>query len=33
MAQSIALFKSYTPILDEAYKAMSLTAKLDTAND
>lgn len=33
MAQSIALFKAYTPILDEAYKAASLTAKLDTADD
>ena len=33
MSQSIALFKAYTPILDEAYKAISLTAKLDTASD
>jgi len=33
MSQSIALFKAYTPILDEAYKAASLTAKLDTADD
>ncbi len=33
MAQSIALFKAYTPILDEAYRAASLTAKLDTADD
>ena len=33
MAQSIALFKAYTPILDEAYKALSLTAKLDTSDD
>jgi len=28
-----ALFTQYTPILDEAYKALSLTAKLDTADD
>lgn len=33
MSQSIALFKAYPPILDEAYKAASLTAKLDTADD
>lgn len=33
MAQSIALFKAYTPILDEAYKALSLTSKLDTADE
>lgn len=28
-----ALFTQYTPILDEAYKAVALTAKLDTADD
>lgn len=33
MSQSIALFTQYTPILDEAYKALSLTAKLDTSDD
>ena len=35
MAQDLsgALFTKYTPILDEAYKAISLTSKLDTADD
>lgn len=35
MAQNLAaaLFKNYTPLLDEAYKLASLTAKLDTADD
>lgn len=33
MAQSIDLFEAYTPILDEAYKKISLTSKLDTADD
>lgn len=28
-----ALFTQYTPILDEAYKKLSLTSKLDTADD
>ena len=30
---SAALFKAYTPLLDEAYKLASLTAKLDTASE
>lgn len=35
MANSIsgALFKKYTPLLDESYKLNSLTAKLDTSDD
>lgn len=35
MAQDLsgALFTKYTPILDEAYKAISLTSKLDTSDD
>lgn len=35
MAQDLssALFKNYTPLLDEAYKLASLTSKLDTADD
>lgn len=35
MAQdlSAALFKAYTPLLDEAYKLASLTSKLDTASE
>lgn len=33
MANSIELFKQYTPLLDEAYKLASLTSKLDTADD
>ena len=28
-----ALFKAYTPLLDEAYKLASLTSKLDTASE
>lgn len=28
-----ALFTKYTPVLDEAYKKISLTSKLDTADD
>lgn len=28
-----ALFKAYTPLLDEAYKLASLTAKLDTSSE
>lgn len=30
---SAALFKAYTPLLDEAYKLASLTSKLDTASE
>ena len=30
---SAALFKAYTPLLDEAYKLASLTAKLDTSSE
>ena len=30
---SAALFKAYTPLLDEAYKLASLSAKLDTASE
>lgn len=30
---STALFKAYTPLLDEAYKLASITAKLDTSGD
>ena len=35
MAQdlSAALFKAYTPLLDEAYRLASLTAKLDTSSE
>ena len=33
MANSISLFKAYTPILDEVFKKESLTSKLDTPND
>ena len=35
MAQdlSAALFKAYTPLLDEAYKLASLTSKLDTSSE
>ena len=33
MANTIETFKQYTPILDEAYKAASLTSKLDTSSD
>ena len=35
MAQDLsgALFKKYTPLLDEAYKMISLTSKLDTSDD
>lgn len=33
MANSISLFKVYTPLLDEVYKKESLTSKLDTASD
>lgn len=30
---TLALFKAYTPLLDEAYKLASLTSKLDTASE
>ena len=35
MSQNLtaALFKAYTPLLDEAYKLASLTSKLDTASE
>lgn len=33
MANNIALFKKYTPLLDEVYKQASLTSKLDGASD
>ena len=33
MANSIALFKTYTTLLDEVYKRSSLTSELDGASD
>ena len=32
MANSIALFKTYTTLLDEVYKQSSLTSELDGAS-
>ena len=33
MANTIALFKQYTALLDEVYKQSALTSKIDGASD